>query len=405
MTTKGVLTMIASERKRIADPIKQVLDPETQHALKTVVSKVSGGKDLRDFISLPFTLMAEDPFWVPPLRIEVMRRLNPKRNPFFKHAEVELLLARRGKKSVARAAVFIDSNYDRIHGKENLLFGWFDCVNCQEVFSSLAEAMFDAVRRHNRKRIVGPFTFSINEEAGLLVEGFDTKPSIMTPHNPPWYSTLLEKAGFRKIQELYAYSWEAEQGVPEKLRRVSERAQSKPGTHITHVMIDQFDKEILALHRIYNEAFDGSWGHVPLTVEEFRMMGEAFRKIGEPRLVIVARVKGEPVGFGLSLPDWNQALSKARGRIFPFGIFRILMARRHIDFLRFIVLAISRRFRGRGLEAAIIHHTIKNAMDLGYRKGEMSMVTECNSPMRRVIEGTIGSPIYKRYRIFEKLVD
>jgi len=349
--------------------------------------------------------MSKDPYWVPPLRIEVKRRLDARRNPFFQHADVELLLARRGKTAVARAAVFIDYHYDRIHGENDLLFGWFDCIDCQETMVSLTEVMVDAARRHGRRRIVGPYTFSINEEAGLLVEGFDTRHTIMTPHNPPWYANLLETAGFTKLQDLLAYSWSAEQGIPERLKLVSERALSRLGTEITHIMIDRFDDEIRALHRIYNDAFEGVWGQVPLTFEEFRKMGENFRKVGEPRLTLVVRVNGEPAGFGLSLPDWNQALTKVRGRLFPLGLIRIFMARRNIDLARFIVLAVSKRFRGRGFEAAIIHYTIKSIRDLGYTKGELSMVTESNRPMRRIIEGTVGSPIYKRFRVFEKKVD
>jgi len=372
---------------------------------KTFVSRVSGRKDLRDFISVPYTIMSKDPYWVPPLRIEVKRRLDARRNPFFQHADVELLLARRGKTAVARAAVFIDYHYDRIHGENDLLFGWFDCIDCQETMVSLTEVMVDAARRHGRRRIVGPYTFSINEEAGLLVEGFDTRHTIMTPHNPPWYANLLETAGFTKLQDLLAYSWSAEQGIPERLKLVSERALSRLGTEITHIMIDRFDDEIRALHRIYNDAFEGVWGQVPLTFEEFRKMGENFRKVGEPRLTLVVRVNGEPAGFGLSLPDWNQALTKVRGRLFPLGLIRIFMARRNIDLARFIVLAVSKRFRGRGFEAAIIHYTIKSIRDLGYTKGELSMVTESNRPMRRIIEGTVGSPIYKRFRVFEKKVD
>jgi GNAT superfamily N-acetyltransferase len=391
-------------KDRIVSSAPRWSDSSIHHVPKAIVSKVSHRRDLRDFVSVPYRIMAKDVFWVPPLRYDVVRRLNPKHNPFFQHANVELLIGRQDKTPVARAAVFVDRNYERVHGKKDLQFGWFDCINCQETFSLLAKAMFDAAYRHGKNRIVGPYTFSINEETGLLVDGFEFRPSIMTPYNPPWYPDLLEGVGFRKIQDLIAYLWSAEKGIPKKLERVSERALSRPGIEMRHIALDSFDEEIQSLHQIYNDAFEGTWGYVPLTSVEFRKMGEDLRKVVEPKLTFLVRVNGEPAGFGLLLPDWNQAIAKARGRLFPFGLIRILIARRRIDFIRFIVLAVSKRFRGRGLEAAIIHRMIKKVKDLGYQKAELSMVLESNKPMRRIIEGTIGSPIYKRYRVYEKWI-
>jgi GNAT superfamily N-acetyltransferase len=396
--------MIEPGKEIIVNPVPQLSGSSNHQVSRTIVSKVSTRRDLRDFVSLPYNIMAKDVFWVPPLRYDVMRRLNPKRNPFFQHANVELLIGRQDKTPVARAAVFVDRNYERVHGEKDLQFGWFDCINCQETISSLANAMFDAAYRHGKSRIVGPYTFSINEEAGLLVEGFEIRPSIMTPYNPPWYPDLLEGAGFRKVQDLFAYLWSAEKGVPKKLKRVSERALSRPGTKIEHFALDNFDEEIRSLHKIYNDAFEGTWGYVPLTSMEFRKMGEDLRKLVEPSLTFIVRINGESAGFGLLLPDWNQALVMAHGRRFPFGLIRILIARRRINCVRFIVLAVSKRFRGRGLEAAIIHRMFEKVKVLGYRKAELSMVLESNRPMRRIIEGTIGSPVYKRYRVYEKWV-
>jgi GNAT superfamily N-acetyltransferase len=363
---------------------------------------MKGRRDLKDFVELPYRLMAKESRWVAPLRVEAKWRLSPHRNPFFEHAEVKLLLVRRRGIVVGRAATFIDYNYDVLYGDDALLFGWFDCENDPEVACVLFETLTKEALRRGRTRLIGPLTFSMNEEAGILVEGFDEPHYIMTPYNPTWYPRLFEDNGFVKLQDMLAYSWLLDKKLPLKLLKISELVIGKKRVEISCIRMDQFRKEVEALFVIYNDAFETTWGHVPLTWKEFDNMTKYFRRFCEPQLIFIVRVNSVPAGFGLTIPDWNQAISKAQGRLFPFGLFRVLMTRRHIDTARFIVLAVRQHFRGRGLEAPIILRTIENAKRLGYKHGEMSMVLESNVPMRRILENLFERRPYRRFRIYQK---
>jgi hypothetical protein len=366
------------------------------------VNPVSSRRDLRAFIDVPFRIMAHDEVWSPPLRVEVRRRLDARRNPFHEHAEVAYLIARRSGRAVGRVAAFVDRNYDEHYGNDTLLFGWFDCEDSEQTFSALTAALEAEAKRRNRSHLLGPLTFSMHEEAGLLVEGFDTPHRLMTPHNPAWYGPLFERNSWRKAEDLLAYRWISEQGIPPKLSRVTRRVLADPAVELACIRMDHFDEDIEAIYSVLNDSFRTTWGHIDLTRKEFQATAADLRKIADPRLVYLVRVDGVPAAFGVTVPDWNQAIRKARGRLLPLGLIRIMRARKKIDGARFLLLGVRQDQRARGLAAVIIQRTMEDFTRLGYREGELSMVLESNEPMRRIIEGLVGSKAFRRYRIYEK---
>ncbi|MFC1530255.1 hypothetical protein ACFL6R_06025 [Gemmatimonadota bacterium] len=366
------------------------------------VVEVESRADLRAFIDLPYRLFKDDPNWAIPLRMQVRARLDLRKNPFFETAACRYLMVRRGKRCVARAAAFIDPRFDEHFGDRALLFGWFDCEDSSESMELLLSALESIASELGRTTLIGPLTFSVHEEAGVLIDGFTMPHRLMTPHNPGWYANLLEEQGFQKLQDLLAYPWTATQEVQRKLSRVAERVARQPEFEFSTLNMKDFDREIDDIFSIFNDAFSTTWGHIDLSRAEFQHMAEDLRRIGEPELTFIIRSAGIPAAFGVTVPDWNMAITAARGRLLPLGLFRMMMARRKIDAVRVMLLGVRPEFRGRGLEALIIQRTIEGAIRLGYAEAELSMVLESNTPMRRIIERVMGSEQIKRYRIYRK---
>jgi GNAT superfamily N-acetyltransferase len=353
-----------------------------------------------EFIGFPYWLYRHDPYWVPPLRIAQKQLFDVRRHPFYAHAEMQCFLARTRGRTAGRIAAIFDRNYNEFHAEQAGFFGFLETAEAQPV----AEALLDAARswliKKGARMIRGPVNPSMNYECGLLVDGFDSSPRIMMTYNPPYYAVMLERAGLSKAKDLYAYYSPPDRVLRAKVERVAERSLHTNGVRIRALRIDAFDEELERVWKVYNSAWSRNWGFVPMTREEFYHTAREMKPILKPDLALVGEVDGQAVGFALALPDINQALKRAGGRLFPFGLPKILYYQRSIRSLRVIALGVVQAFRTSGVAAAFYATLIRNSLRLGYENCEMSWILEDNVLMNRSIEA-LGVKRYKTYRIYE----
>lgn len=362
--------------------------------------RVESRSDRKRFVRLPEVLYRDEPAWVAPLRREQMAHLDPRENPFFTHSEAALLLASRHGVPVGRIAAIHNRRHLEVYGDGTGFFGFFESVDDPEVAGVLLEAAREWLLERGLTRMRGPVSFTINDEAGLLLDAFEEPPVLLMPYNPPYYRRLLEGWGLVKAHDLYAYRLDAPEAIPPALERVSARAAAK-GIRVRTAELDRFDEEVERIHRIHSRAWAGNWGAVPLTLAEVRNLAGKLREIVDPELVLLAERHGEPMGVSVTLPDLNQALAHLGGRLLPFGWLRLLRERRRIDALRVLILGVLPEHRHLGVEATMIHRTLTTGLAKGYRWAELSWVLESNRPMLRLL-GHLGARRTKTYRLYER---
>lgn len=352
------------------------------------------------FIRLPWSLYRGDSNWVPPLLRDMRRMLDPSVHPFHNHSDVELFLALRAGRPVGRIAAIHNRNHQKFHDEPVGFFGFFESPNDPEV----AEVLFDAAGTWLRSRELrimrGPTSFSTNETAGFLVEGFGGPPVVMMAYNPPYYADLALGYGFQPAKTLQAYFLD-NQTPPEYLVRAGRNVERRTRVTVRPMNMKEFDAELATVRRIYNAAWEKNWGFVPMTDEEFEFMADELRPIVDPKLALMAETSnGMAAGFALALPDFNQVLSHLDGRLFPFGILKALYYKRKIRSMRVITLGLLDEFRGKGIDALLYLGLIRNGTARGITFAELSWVLEDNEPMNKPLE-RLGGKVYRRYRLFD----
>lgn len=365
---------------------------------------VSNSREMRQFIRLPWNIYRNDPYWVPPLLLDMKNLLNKVKHPFFDHSSADFFLARRRGQWVGRIAAILNNNHNSFHGERTGFFGFFESVDDAEVASVLLQQAERWVRDRGMERLRGPMNYSTNETVGLLVEGFDSPPCIMMTHNPAYYAKLIESAGYAKTMDLYAWWLLTNKGLNPKIARVGERVLKDQGISVRCINMKDFWGDVAIIKQIYNDAWSNNWGFVPMTDTEFHHMAKDLKMVIDPRVVLVAEKNGEPVAFSLALPDVNQALKKINGRLFPVGILRLMYQTRHIHQVRVLALGISKRLQNwNGIGAALYYEAFKRGVEAGYLSCEFSWTLETNDLINRSMQ-LFGAEIYKRYRIYEKTV-
>jgi hypothetical protein len=367
------------------------------------ITPVQSRADKDAFIRFPYALYANDPNWVPPLLMERNDFFNPEKNPWFKFGKVELFLARRGGKVVGRIAAIDDPNYNKFHGTQLGFFGMFECIDDPGVARGLFDAAGAWVKSQGFSEMMGPVNFSTNYECSVLVDGFDAPPVVMMAYNPRYYPGLYEACGLEKAKDLWAWELSSSVPPPEKVTRVAEKIRQRQGVVVRPVNMKDFANEVRRIKDIYNSAWEKNWGFVPMTEAEFDHMAKELKQLVVPDLLLMAEVKGEPVAFSMTVPDANVALKAANGRLFPFGLVKLLLASRKIKRLRLITLGIKEGFRKQGLDAILYLDTLKTARRLGYSGGEISWTLEDNQLVNRAIE-SMGGHKYKTYRLYQRPV-
>ncbi|WP_375764722.1 N-acetyltransferase [Archangium gephyra] len=369
------------------------------------VTPVRSSADRTAFIRLPYSIYKGDPNFVPHLEMERRDFMDPRKHPFFEFGEVEFFLARRAGTVVGRIAAVSNPRYNEFHGTNVGFFGLFECVNDVGVARALFEKAAEWLRAKGFTSVLGPMSYSTNGEVGLLIEGFTTPPAIMTTYNPPWYAALLEANGFTKAKDLFAWELSSSTPPPEKVARIAEKIRHREGVTVRPVNLKEFDAEVARVKAMYNSAWEKNWGFVPMTEHEFDHLAKDLKQMVRPELALVAEVKGQPVGFALTIPDANEAIKAANGRLttfgLPIGLAKLLLASRRIRRLRLILLGTVEGYRRRGLDAILYLDTLNKARELGYEGGEISWTLEDNHLVNRAIE-SMGGKQSKRYRVYEK---
>lgn len=364
------------------------------------VRAVRSRADERAFIRLQYTLYKDYPYWVPPLLMDRKKLIDRKHNPFYKHARMEMFLAHRDGALVGRVAAIVNDNHNKEH-KENIgFFGFFECVNDQTVATVLFDAATAWLRDQKVTGVRGPANPSVNDEYGLLIEGFDRSPAILMPYNPPYYASLIEGYGFAKIKDLFAYQVNRDDVMTERLKRVAEAVKNRDGFTFRSFNMKDFDNEVKIVHELYSRGWEHNWGEVPLTDDEFDYMAKDLKAVVNPELVIIAEVNGKPVGFGMSLPDLNEILRfNKSGRLLP-ALVRMILFKKRISNIRIIILGVLPEYLPSGAGVGLFYETAVRAVANGYPYGEASWVLEDNVMMNRGAK-LLNGKLTKRYRLYQ----
>jgi len=370
--------------------------------MAVTIDAVSTARDKKTFVRFPWTIYRDDPHWVPPLLIERQDFLNPAKNPFFDHADVQLFLARdAGGVLVGRVAAIVNHSHVARHGEKAGFFGLFESVDDQEVAGALFDAAAGFLRSRGMQVMRGPENMSINDDVGLLVAGFDRPPFVMMPHNPPYYQRLVEGYGFRKAMDLLAYYGEhRDPKPPERLERGMAILRKRYAFTIRPPDMKRFADEVDRIKRIYNEAWEENWNAIPMTDREFAHLAKDLKLVLDPEMCLIAEVNGEVAGFSLALPDINQALIRLNGRLLPFGLVKLLWHKRRIDRLRVIALGVLPRYRQMALSTALIYETYRRGVARGYHAAELSWILETNAAMNNALVNE-GFVVHKTYRMYD----
>jgi len=368
------------------------------------VRPVSGRRELRQFILLPFRLYEGVEQWVPPLISERKRHLDRRKNPFFEHAEAEYFLARRGDRVVGRISAQVDRRFNEIQGNDWGQFGFFEAEDDPEVAAALLDAAREWLRERGRDHMIGPLDFSTNHECGLLVEGHELRPQILENWHFPYYGPLLESCGLTKAMDLYKWSLHVS-GRGEVLPIIfdlAKRLEPEHGITIRGMRRRNMTEEIGAFMEIYNAAWEKNWGFVPLTEAEIEHYAAELKPIMDENWAMVAETaEGETVGVALTLPDYNQVLKQLGGRLLPFGWIKALRARRKIDSVRVFALGVKPEYQHTGVAAALYKRHFDMAEVTPQKGGETGWILEVNKPMNKAMEA-MGGEIVKTYRIYEQ---
>lgn len=358
-----------------------------------------------------------NPYWVPPLIKEREEFFDPQRSAFHQHAEVALFVARRSGEAVGTIAALINHRHNEFHGERMGFFGFFECIADYGVAEALLATACDWCAAHGATDVRGPANFSPNEEFGLLVDGYDDPPRVFMTYNPPYYKDFIERFGFEKAMDLYAYMWDVEavaggrvEGMSPKLLRVVEKARQRYDIRVRPIDMQHFDHDVLRLKQAYNSAWEKNWGFVPMTEAEIEHLAAGFKQFIDPDLFLIAEKGDQVIGFSINLPDMNQALLAAYPSPSPnplavnWTMAKLLWhwkVRPKITWLRAPLMGVVEEWRAHGIAAQFYYETARKAFPKGYKYIELSWILENNLMMNRDIQ-RLGGQVYKTYRIYQK---
>jgi GNAT superfamily N-acetyltransferase len=368
------------------------------------VLEVSSRRDRDGFIKFPWRIYRNDPAWVPPLIIERKAFLDRKRHPFYQHGDAALFFARQNGEIVGRIMASDDPNYNSLHQSNVGCFGLFDCIDDREVAAALFQAASAWLGEKGRSEIMGPIDYSTNYVCGLLIDGFQHPPTILTAHNPPYYRELIEGCGFAKEKDWYAWWFSAFPEPAERLRKIAVARAKKQNVTIRPIDLKDVAGESQRIRAIYNQAWEKNWGFVPFTEAEIEHMAKEMKPLIIPRATLIAEIADEPVGFVIAVPDINVAFRHINGRLtffgLPIGLLRLLYYRTKIRTGRLVALGVVEKHRRAGIAEMLVLQVMDEAFKRGFT-GELSMTLEDNVMVNRFIEA-LGAERYKTYRIYHK---
>lgn len=341
--------------------------------------------------------------WVPPMLMDRRDFLNPQKNPFFDHAQCAFWIATRDGRDVARIAAVHDIDYERHHGERVGYFGMFECPDDPDLARALVTKATDWLRPRGITRVIGPMDLSMNYMFGVLVDAFDSEPSMNMPYNPPYYDDLMGAAGLRKAKDVFQWGIDLRGGLPKRVERMADIIKKREGIEIRNIDIGDWDAEVERTLAIYNEAWEDNWGFVPIGPKEYHHVAKDLKMVMHRSMGLMAEVDGEPVAFALTIMNINPMLKKIDGRLFPTGLLRLLwdlkVAKRVVSG-RLILMGIKAGYRRRGIETLLSVETFRAGCKLGWPGGEIGWTLEDNDLVNRAIQAMNGHKI-ATYRVYE----
>ena len=358
------------------------------------------------FLKMSYGIYRDDPHWVAPLLMD-LKRVFTDENPLFEHAEMAMWVAMRDGRDVGRIAGILDRNHNRIQKDNAAFFGFFECVNDAAVSRQLFDTMFAWARQQGARRVIGPMNPTMNDECGLLADGFDSSPVFMMSYNPRYYLDLVAAEGFRKAKDLLAFHIDVAKCPLDRLARIADKTRRRhPEVTFTPVRKATLTRDLAKVKEIYNAAWQANWGFVPMTDAEIDFMAARLKPLLMEGLIWVAETPAEPVGFMLAMPDYNIALKPLRGHVLTpklLGFLPYVLGWKYPPQCRVITLGVKEKYRNRGLEAVMLTEGFKAGIKVGFKKAEASWILEDNVMMCRLME-VFGGKVYKTYRIYEREV-
>ena len=371
------------------------------------VEPVDDGAALRNFIALPRRIYGTDPQWVQPLEFERRRHLNRKTNPFFSHADSAFWLAWRNGEPVGRISAQIDRMSLAQHDDETGHFGFFEAEDDLTIFTALFDAAENWLRGHGMKRVRGPFSLSINDESGLLVDGFDTAPFMMMGHAPIYYGDRIEQQGYAKAKDLLAYTYDFTKPLPAFVETMAEKAGASHKIVVRSLTSANYARDISVIMDIFNDAWSDNWGFVPFDEDEIQHVAKELKPLLRDDFVCIADVDGTPAAMMVGMPNLNEAIWDLNGKLLPFGWAKLLWRLKFaaVATARVPLMGVRRAYHrtpvGAALACAIISRIRASGIKHGVKQVEASWILEDNMGMRRLVESA-GCRHYKTYRVYEK---
>lgn len=368
------------------------------------VVKVEGRRILNDFIRLPWSLYSDDPMWIPPLLLERRMHLSPK-NPYFDHAKFQAWVIYRSGKPVGRISAQIDRLHIDRHQDATGFFGMLEGENDSRTFQTLLSTAENWLRAQGMQNICGPFNLSINQELGLLVDGFDTPPSMMMGHARPYYADLIQENGYQKEKDLLAFTISTETELSKAVKKITAKVKNR--VIIRGLRKSHFVEELEIIRDIFNDAWSKNWNFIPFTNAEFEHLGKDLKMLADEELVKIAEIDGEPAAFMVLLPNIHEVIRDLNGRLLPFGWLKILwrLKVKYPQSARIPLMGVRCRYHDSLMGAALAFGVIGDAhlpaLKRGIKEVELSWILEDNLPMRGIIE-FLGGRIYKTYRMYSK---
>ncbi|MBX2900298.1 MAG: hypothetical protein KF775_11640 [Cyclobacteriaceae bacterium] len=370
------------------------------------IEKVDSEKKRKKFIDLPHVLYHDDKNYVPELYVAQHDLLTPGKHPFHTHSSVELFLVYKDNKLAGRIAAILNNNHNSFNQTNDGFFGFFDAIHDQQVADALLDAAKTWLQSRGMQSMIGPVNFSTNETCGLLIEGYNTAPYAMMPYNKPYYTILLSQYGLNKKIDLYAHKFISPSGEHKSVALLNAltRRLKYNGIIIRPVDLGNFSEEVKRIHHVYNSAWDKNLGFVPMTPAEFEYLAKDLKLILDKDFCLLAEHNGEVIGFALAIPNINEILIKIkRGRLFPFGIFKLLFGLKKIKSVRVLALGVVEQYRKRGIEACFYASFINSFRAKKKTGAEASWVLEGNDLMNNAIK-QMDTVHYKTYRIYQKTI-
>ena len=363
-----------------------------------------GGK-IDAFLDVVDYIYRDDPNYVRPLDMDMRQRLSSK-NPFFEHAEAALFTAHRNGFCVGRVSAQIDRSHLERYRDDTGFFGFLDTIDDPEVARALLDTAGKWLTERGMKHMRGPLSLNINEEIGCLIDGFDTPPMVMMPHHRVYQAALIEKSGFAKLKDVFAWRYVVGD-IPPRAQRAHDDVSRLPEVKTRHVDKAHLDRDVRLVMDIFNDAWSDNWGFVPLSESELNKLAEDFKLILEPKLTFIAEIDGEPAAFAVALPNLNELIRDMGGSLFPLGLPKLLwrLKVKGPSTARLALLGIRKKFRGHkkyaGLSTFLYAKLNRSGQELGIRWGELSWTLEDNAPVNVGIK-FMGGKVYKTYRLFER---